>query len=259
MPNYIQAPQSDLKYQEENKNVILLVGSHAKLADCFIHALQNEFPHCDVIYCKDIRNIEQLRLSTIKLVNLVIVHHLLNDNNIDQITGIKNLFPSQPVALAYNCTDASSMNVRLFGEHFDSHLPMDVKLDVWLSIIRLIMSGGNYVCPELLKEQYQTADKPCQSTISEYKAPLIAKSEGTSPAPSPKSNSNLGKLTERETDVIKLMAAGQQNKIIAASLDLSEHTVKLHIHHIISKLNVSNRTEAAALFLNASRFGEEHC
>ena len=259
MPNYIQTPQSDFKFQEENKNVILLVGSYAKLADCFIHALENEFPNCDVIYCKDIQNIEQLRLSTIKLVNLVIVHHALTDKNISQVTGVKNLFSSQPIALAYNSTDASSYNVRLYGEHFDSHLPMDVKLDVWLSIIRLIMSGGNYMCPELLKEQYHSPEPPCQAPISQQTNTLAANGSEPISMPASYANSNLGKLTERETDVIRLIAAGQQNKIIAASLDLSEHTVKLHIHHIISKLNVSNRTEAAAMFLNASKFGEERC
>ena len=39
------------------------------------------------------------------------------------------------------------------------------------------------------------------------------------------------------------------NKFIAHHLDLSESTVKLHIHHIISKLGVSNRTEAAIAYL----------
>ncbi|MEM9634014.1 MAG: LuxR C-terminal-related transcriptional regulator, partial [Pseudomonadota bacterium] len=39
----------------------------------------------------------------------------------------------------------------------------------------------------------------------------------------------------------------------ADRLSLSEHTIKLHIHHIISKLGVSNRTEAAAIYLQSDQ------
>jgi hypothetical protein len=41
---------------------------------------------------------------------------------------------------------------------------------------------------------------------------------------------------------------GNQNKIIAAAFGLSEHTVKIHIHNIITKLGVHNRTEAVAMY-----------
>ncbi|MDN3722302.1 helix-turn-helix transcriptional regulator [Roseibium salinum] len=43
-------------------------------------------------------------------------------------------------------------------------------------------------------------------------------------------------LTPRENEVLALIAQGLQNKNIAAALRLSEHTIKLHIHHIISKM-----------------------
>src|SRR5690606_5102568 len=56
-------------------------------------------------------------------------------------------------------------------------------------------------------------------------------------------------LTGREREILSAVARGRQNKIIAADLGLSEHTVKLHIHNIITKLGVHNRTEAAVLYL----------
>lgn len=59
-------------------------------------------------------------------------------------------------------------------------------------------------------------------------------------------------LTVRELGILSRVARGQQNKIIAADLGLSEHTVKLHIHNIITKLGVHNRTEAAVLYLERS-------
>jgi DNA-binding NarL/FixJ family response regulator len=52
-------------------------------------------------------------------------------------------------------------------------------------------------------------------------------------------------LTSREIQVLEMAADGLQNKAIAADLGLSEHTVKVHLHNIISKLCVHNRIEAA--------------
>jgi two-component system response regulator DegU len=52
-------------------------------------------------------------------------------------------------------------------------------------------------------------------------------------------------LSERETDVIQLIAMGLSNKQISERLFLSEKTVKNHISRIFSKLNVTARTQAA--------------
>lgn len=60
------------------------------------------------------------------------------------------------------------------------------------------------------------------------------------------------KLTERETEVLRLLAQGKANKEIAAELVIGEKTVKTHVSNILSKLSVSSRTQAA---LYAVRIG----
>lgn len=57
----------------------------------------------------------------------------------------------------------------------------------------------------------------------------------------------LESLTERENEVLQLLAQGLANKQIALALGISEHTVKFHISAIYSKLGATNRTEAARL------------
>jgi NarL family two-component system response regulator LiaR len=59
-------------------------------------------------------------------------------------------------------------------------------------------------------------------------------------------------LTERETDVLRLLAQGQSNKEIAHSLSIGDKTVKTHVSSILSKLGVLSRTQAA---LYAVRIG----
>jgi NarL family two-component system response regulator LiaR len=52
-------------------------------------------------------------------------------------------------------------------------------------------------------------------------------------------------LTEREVEVLKLLAQGLQNKEIAEELVISERTVSTHVSNILSKLHLANRTQAA--------------
>jgi DNA-binding NarL/FixJ family response regulator len=52
-------------------------------------------------------------------------------------------------------------------------------------------------------------------------------------------------LTPRETEVLTLLTTGQTNQQIAESLNISKGTVKIHVEHIIRKLEVSDRTQAA--------------
>ena len=56
-------------------------------------------------------------------------------------------------------------------------------------------------------------------------------------------------LTSRELEVLKLLADGLDNKAIALQLQISKHTVKFHINSILSKLDVSSRTEAVTFGL----------
>ena len=53
-----------------------------------------------------------------------------------------------------------------------------------------------------------------------------------------------GPLSDRESEVLGLLAKGLANKQIALALGISEHTVKFHVSSIYTKLNVTNRTEA---------------
>jgi DNA-binding NarL/FixJ family response regulator len=53
-------------------------------------------------------------------------------------------------------------------------------------------------------------------------------------------------LTQRELEVLRLVAAGRSNRQIAAALVVSEHTVAGHLQNIFGKLGVSSRTAATA-------------
>lgn len=64
-------------------------------------------------------------------------------------------------------------------------------------------------------------------------------------------------LTVREKEVLKLVAQGKSNKYIGENLYISEHTVKKHLQHILEKLHVTNRYEAATMAIEKGLVGEE--
>jgi two-component system, NarL family, response regulator LiaR len=62
-------------------------------------------------------------------------------------------------------------------------------------------------------------------------------------------------LTARERDVLTLIAQGRSNKRIALELGISEKTVKTHVGHVLAKLDVTDRTQAAVLAVQAGLAG----
>ncbi|HID37053.1 MAG TPA: response regulator transcription factor [Ghiorsea sp.] len=87
---------------------------------------------------------------------------------------------------------------------------------ILLAALQLILAGGTYI-PPLMLEQHVVSTHPRQETAS---------------------------LTPRQMDILQYLHQGQQNKVIAYKLDLSEATVKVHVRHIFSVLGVKNRTQA---------------
>jgi two-component system, NarL family, response regulator LiaR len=79
-----------------------------------------------------------------------------------------------------------------------------------------------------------TAAARLVEAIAENSRPVIAEPE---------------RLTRREREVLELIAAGRSNKRIALELSISEKTVKTHVGHLLAKLGVADRTQAALLAL----------
>jgi two-component system nitrate/nitrite response regulator NarL len=78
-----------------------------------------------------------------------------------------------------------------------------------------------------------------------YVPPLMASQAASAGAAGPAASPEPARITERQMDVLRLMARGLSNKEIAIELDLSEKTVKVHVTGIFRALNVVNRMQAA--------------
>lgn len=178
-------------------------------------------------------------------IRLVIVDACVCDTVLRKVRDLARLdaseFPHQQVpgfVIAYwNEADAQGVFERLGGtSEVQGFLPMNQSIDIWLAVMRLFLSGGEYFPPE----------------VQGQPLPQVPVAQ-VAPEPSEVEPVQKDVLTEREVAVMEEVVNGLQNKQIAAKLRVSEHTIKLHIHHIITKLQVSNRTAAAMKFVATSQ------
>lgn len=103
------------------------------------------------------------------------------------------------------------------------YLLKDVSLDQLVSAIKTVAEGGSLVQPAITQRLLSGLEHLHNDFVSLDK-------------PDP--------LTERETEILRLMAGGFSNKEIANSLHVAEGTVKNHVSNILSKLGVRDRTRA---------------
>lgn len=93
---------------------------------------------------------------------------------------------------------------------------------------------------DLLRSLHQAAAG--QVVISEALTPVLAASLRES---RPSSERDVQQLTPRECDILKLIAQGLPNKMIARKLTITESTVKVHVKHLLKKMKLKSRVEAA--------------
>ena len=115
--------------------------------------------------------------------------------------------------------------VRAIRAGASGYLLKDATRSHILEVIRKVLNGESAIDPAMTMRVLQSILSP----------------DLTSP------DRSIDALTQRETDVLQLLAEGYTNQEIAARLRIGAGTVKSHVEHIISKLGASGRTQAAVL------------
>jgi two-component system NarL family response regulator len=108
-------------------------------------------------------------------------------------------------------------------------------------IYRALQAGARaYLLKDMFGEELMDAIRAVHAGKTRIPAPVAQRLAERMGSPS---------LTGRELDVLKLIVGGRSNKDIGTELSISEATVKTHINSILSKLGVSDRTQAATTAL----------
>lgn len=149
------------------------------------------------------------------------------------LTHFMQRFPFLPVVILSASENYEDMQAALRAGAM-GYISKTSRREVMIQAIKLVLAGGIYLPPELLRgSMLPDVDAP---PTSESRAEMV---------------SRLG-LTPRQLDVLRYVIEGKSNKEISRALDIAEATTKAHVTAVFRALNVDNRTKAAAV---AARLG----
>jgi DNA-binding NarL/FixJ family response regulator len=178
-------------------------------------------------------------------------------DGVETIRQLRNLRLLQDARIiVFTAFDDDDRIIHAIQAGANGYLLKDAPREEIFKAIRITSAGGSILQPivasKLLRHwSLQKQDVPQQELGESYKqkdvppSPLdrnIARGLPDGLATMP-----LEELTEREREVLNLLAQGMPNKEIASHLVISERTAKFHVSSIMSKLGATNRTEAVAL------------
>lgn len=189
---------------------------------------------------------QALRLAPPLQPDVVLLdNHLPGVTGIDAVKDLRRLMPRTRVLMLTVSEDAQDLSAAL-RNGAQGYLLKSIDGDVLADAIRRAACGEPVVSQELmgkLVEAFQAQEGLPPSAT----APLPAAS--ADPAASEMSPL----LTPREEEVLGQIALGASNKEIARTLDIAETTVKIHVQHILRKLELTSRVQAAVYAADRQR------
>ena len=202
----------------------LVVDDHALVREGLRHVLESL---SDGVTVLEARNATEAYALVEQHADLDLVLVDLNLPEVDGYAAMQELHRrhhSLPVVILSGSEDTQSV-VAALKMHAVGFIPKSSPREVMLQALRLVLSGGVYIPPQALG--LAGLDGPGTSSNADAKS--IDK-----PA-----------LTQRQAEVLGLIAQGKPNKLIARELNISEATVKAHMTDIMRALSVTSRAQAA--------------
>lgn len=229
---------SNLSRFDQDIRSVLFVGDHRSFSNLYLGLIQDEFPDFKIVWDPRLTDAEH-RVSILRnQAAIIVVSCKFGSLVLPTIERLSQMAPNAQFVLAYETAEdirasvQGSMGLSELAQF--SFLPMRSKIETSIFILHLLNSGEQHVSGEVIELLMELSAEPAHGAIGAHLG-----GDGFDECP----------LTARETEVMGLLSYGAPNKSIAAGLGLSESTVKLHIHNIIEKLGVNNRTEAAVFYL----------
>jgi DNA-binding NarL/FixJ family response regulator len=144
--------------------------------------------------------------------------------------------PNASIALLSNRDDEATA-LAAMHRGVRGFFPTSIPVEVAVAGLHLVLAGGVYRPLPIVGENGAPGpEQPCPGG----RPPRYLTTDAAKDAP----EKSTFDFTPREQHVLAELELGLPNKLIAAKLNLSENTVKMHIHHIMRKCAARNRTEA---------------
>lgn len=186
---------------------------------------------------------------------ILLDNHLPGVKGVDAIAGLKEVAPQVRVLMLTVSENEEDLAASLRAGA-DGYLLKTIDTDALCDLIQKVWEGDSVVSPEMMGKLVAllrqgpplTALKSVSATVMpvanpHFSAPTPLRSVGGAAVVA--TDDPIQTLSPRERDILKLIARGDSNKHIARTLNIAETTVKIHVQHILRKLNLGNRVHAA--------------
>ena len=174
---------------------------------------------------------------------ILLDNHLPGVRGVDALPSIKDAAPRARVLMLTVSEDAQDLAAALQAGA-DGYLLKTVESDQLCDAIVKVLDGDSVVSPEMMTKLV-SAFRTLPASDS-APAPLVpAGQDSRAPSADARNGEALQTLSPREREILALIARGDSNKLIARALDIAETTVKIHVQHILRKLELSSRVQAA--------------
>jgi two-component system, NarL family, nitrate/nitrite response regulator NarL len=172
---------------------------------------------------------DALRVAAELKPDILLMDISMPGGGLDAVTSVLERFPEQKIVML-TVSEANEHIAEALNNGAKGYVLKGVGSKTLAEILRTVASGESYLSPVLSARLLSNVNT------------IAGRGEEDDP---------LSKLTDRESEILANVAAGLSNKRVALQLELQEKTIKHHMTRIMSKLNVSNRLEAAMMLRDA--------
>ena len=183
-----------------------------------------------------LRKAEELQPDVILLDN-----HLPGVNGVDALPALHAAAANARILMLTVSEDEHDLAAALRAGAI-GYLLKTIEGDALIAAIRRAIQGESVVAPEMMSKlvaAYRGATSGAAAGLAARAIPPVATASASQAA--------IASLSPRELDVLRGIVRGASNKEIARDLGIAETTVKIHVQHVLRKLEVSSRVHAAVI------------
>lgn len=172
---------------------------------------------------------------------ILLDNHLPGVHGVDAIPSLKEASPQARVLMLTVSEDEEDL-AKALQAGADGYLLKTVESDQLCDAIVKVLEGESIISPEMMTKLVSVFRARPAREAAPAAAPASLTVDPASIA--------IDTLSPREREILKLIAHGDSNKLIARELAIADTTVKIHVQHILRKLGLSSRVQAAVYAAN---------
>jgi DNA-binding NarL/FixJ family response regulator len=215
--------------------VLVIIEPLTLTRTCILSILRRELPGFETVEMATTDNLGWVSGRDVRLVALNIGDKSIVDPSVeDDLVLLADFCPNASIALLSNRDDEASA-LAAMHRGVRGFFPTSIPVELAVAGLRLVLAGGVYRPLPIIGHNGTPSPEQPES--------MALATDVTKDA----MEKTIIDFTPREQHVLAALELGLPNKLIAAKLNLSENTVKMHIQHIMRKCSARNRTEAVLL------------